>query len=85
MDTHEIDQYWLASIYTELLDIVPRSDGREHDLGDECWCYPKVTKPICGNCRQEHMPIVVHNSAKKCTITGRDAYRDIMIRTIEQR
>ena len=49
---------WQAIDHDQFVDITPVDDAREHELGDECWCTPRVD-------RSEARPMIIHSSADR--------------------
>lgn len=37
---------WLAIDHITFVEVVPETDDKQHGLGDECWCNPKVEQTV---------------------------------------
>lgn len=48
---------WDVVVYEPFVEVVPQDDTKEHVVGDECWCGPKVSND------PDSLPVIAHNSA----------------------
>jgi len=53
---------WFNRIHLTFVEVIPLNDTREHLLGDECWCGPRLEKVPYG---RPDLMIVHHSNDKR--------------------
>lgn len=52
--------HWFERPQRFCIELIPQPEGgKEHGLGDECWCTPVVVKAYCGSCLEQY-PAFIH-------------------------